>query len=174
MTWRRQLIISECITINRLILKNMQLRKILVLAGLSRTSNNIRIQHPPSTYRTCVFQMRNLCWKPQTTMLQKFPIWLDMKIHYISAASSGNSLALRRHSFGNNCGKMKRIRWLNQKRNDLYTKAQVQKLPGLLIDLFLLLIFYFLVTRYIYGIFHITDFIFISSCSINKFLILLF
>ena len=104
------LIISECITINRLILKNMQLRKILVLAGLSRTSNNIRIQHPPSTYRTCVFQMRNLCWKPQTTMLQKFPIWLDMKIHYISAASSGNSLALRRHSFGNNCGKMKRIR----------------------------------------------------------------
>ena len=31
---------------------------------------------PASTYRTCVFQMRNLCWKPQTTMLQKFPIWL--------------------------------------------------------------------------------------------------
>lgn len=88
----------------------MQLRKILVLAGLSRTSNNIRIQHPPSTYRTCVFQMRNLCWKPQTTMLQKFRIWLDMKIHYISAAFSGNSLALRRHSFGNNCGKMKRTR----------------------------------------------------------------
>ena len=42
-------------------IENMQLRKILVLAGLSRTSNNIRIQHPPSTYRTCVFQMRNLC-----------------------------------------------------------------------------------------------------------------
>ena len=34
---------------------------------------------------------RNLCWKPQTTMLQKFPIWLDMKIHYISAAASGNT-----------------------------------------------------------------------------------
>lgn len=115
MTWRRQLIISECITINRLILKNMQLRKILVLAGLSRISNNIRIQHPPSTYRTCVFQMRNLCWKPQTTMLQKFPIWLDMKIHYISAASSGNSLALRRHSFGNNWSRTQKSRQSNKK-----------------------------------------------------------
>ena len=118
MTWRRQLIISECITINRLILKNMQLRKILVLAGLSRTSNNIRIQHPPSTYRTCVFQMRNLCWKPQTTMLQKFRIWLDMKIHYISAAFSENSVAFPLHSSANSWCRMQKAvqNKTNQKR----------------------------------------------------------